>query len=136
MNRYPIRSRAAVSLAVVSMLALAPAQAASPEDLLAGYAARSMRAPEAARGKMFFTAPQGKDWACATCHGAAPVTDGRHAVTGRPIRPLAPSADAARFTDRDKVEKWFRRNCTDVAGRECTDAEKADVLAWLISLKR
>ena len=38
--------------------------------------------------------------------------------------------------DRCRVEKWFRRNCNDVVGRECTAAEKADVLAWLLTLKR
>jgi hypothetical protein len=30
------------------------------------------------------------------------------------------------------VEKWFTRNCRDVLGRECTPAEKADIMAWLI----
>ena len=43
--------------------------------------------------------------------------------------------DKLGFSDPAKVEKWFRRNCNDVAGRECTAGEKADVLAWLISLK-
>jgi hypothetical protein len=37
-----------------------------------------------------------------------------------------------RFTDTAKVDKWFRRNCKDVASRECTAAEKADMLAWLL----
>jgi len=37
--------------------------------------------------------------------------------------------------DPAKVEKWFRRNCNDVMGRECTAGEKADVLAWLLTLK-
>jgi len=34
------------------------------------------------------------------------------------------------------VDKWFRRNCKDVLSRECSAAEKADVMAYLISLKR
>ena len=29
----------------------------------------------------------------------------------------------------------FSMNCRDVVGRACTAGEKADVLAWLISLK-
>ena len=49
---------------------------------------------------------------------------------------LAPAFNPERFTDPAKSEKWFRRNCNDVLARECTAAEKADVLAWLISLKR
>ncbi|HEX7384701.1 MAG TPA: DUF1924 domain-containing protein, partial [Burkholderiaceae bacterium] len=31
--------------------------------------------------------------------------------------------------------KWFRRNCGDVLGRECTADEKADIVAWLATLK-
>ena len=42
---------------------------------------------------------------------------------------------ADRFTDVTRSEKWFRRNCNDVVGRECTAAEKADVLAWLLTLQ-
>ena len=48
---------------------------------------------------------------------------------------MAPAVNPERFTDAAKTEKWFRRNCNDVAGRECTPAEKADVLAWLLTLK-
>ena len=40
-----------------------------------------------------------------------------------------------RKTDAAKTEKWFRRNCNDVVGRECSAGEKADVLSWLASLK-
>ena len=39
------------------------------------------------------------------------------------------------ISDSAKVEKWFRRNCKDVLARECTAAEKADVLAWLMTLR-
>jgi len=54
-----------------------------------------------------------------------------------PLRPSgsAPAANPARFTDRTAVELNFRINCKDVVGRECTAAEKADVLAWLLTLK-
>jgi hypothetical protein len=34
------------------------------------------------------------------------------------------------------VEKWFKRNCNDVAGRACTALEKGDVLTYLLSLKK
>ena len=134
MRKPRIRSRAAAGLAFALTVVFASANAASPDELLAGYTALAAGAADAARGKAFFTSPHGKDWACASCHGTTPVAGGRHAVTGRPIQALAPAANAARFTDRAKVEKWFRRNCADVVGRECTSAEKADVLAWLISL--
>ena len=60
---------------------------------------------------------------------------GRHAVTGKVIGTMAPAVNPERFTDPAKTEKWFRRNCNDVMGRECTAAEKADVLSWLRTLK-
>ncbi|NLZ40851.1 MAG: DUF1924 domain-containing protein, partial [Comamonadaceae bacterium] len=56
-------------------------------------------------------------------------------VTDKPIAPLAPAADPRRFTDRARVDHMFRLNCRDVVGRECTVQEKADVLAWLVSLR-
>ena len=54
--------------------------------------------------------------------------------TDTPVAPLAPAANAERFTHPAKVEKWFRRHCNDVLGRECTPAKKGDVLAYLTSL--
>jgi Domain of unknown function (DUF1924) len=77
----------------------------------------------------------GHEWSCASCHGVVPTRSGKHAATGKPIAPLAPAFNAVRFTEAAKTEKWFRRNCNDVMGRECTAAEKADVLSWLLSLK-
>lgn len=111
------------------------AHAATPGELLAGYTAQAGSAPAPARGQTFFTTKHGKDWSCSTCHGAVPTQTGKHASTGKSIAALAPAFHAERFTDAAKTEKWFRRNCNDVIGRECTPAEKADVLAWLLSLK-
>jgi len=135
MNKSRIALAAAAAIALSSMALTRPADAATPTELLAAYAARSARAPSAEQGKAFFAMPHGRDWSCATCHGVSPATEGRHAVTGRSIQPLAPGANPTRFMDRDKADKWFGRNCGDVVGRACTDAEKADVLAWLITLK-
>jgi hypothetical protein len=56
-------------------------------------------------------------------------------VTGKSIEALAPSANANRFTDTSKTEKWFKRNCKDVFSRECTAQEKADIVAWLLTVK-
>ena len=109
--------------------------AATPAELLAAYTAQAGAPAQAARGQVFFTTRHGHEWACAQCHGNPPTQDGKHAATGKLIHPLAPAFNAHRFTDAGKVEKWFRRNCNDVVGRECTPAEKADVLAWLLSLK-
>lgn len=107
------------------------ALAASPQELLQGYGG----APQPARGQAFFNATHGREWSCSSCHGAPPTQQGKHAATGKAIAPLAPAFNPQRFTDPAKVEKWFRRNCGDVVGRECTAAEKADVMAWLLTLK-
>lgn len=118
------------------LVAAGPARAVSPADQLSRYAAQAGRTPEPVRGQQFFNASHGREWSCATCHGATPSAAGKHASTGRPIAALAPVANAERFTDTAKTEKWFRRNCNDVVGRECTAAEKADTLAWLLSVSR
>jgi len=132
-SRTPLTRRAAAAAGLA--LIAAGAHAAHPADLLATFAARAGAAPQPARGQQLFTARHGREWSCASCHGAAPTQAGRHASTGKPIAALAPAANAERFTDPAKVEKWFRRNCNDVVGRECTDGEKADVLAWLAGLR-
>ena len=44
---------------------------------------------------------------------------------------MAVSVSAERFTDPEKVAKWFTRNCNSVLGRECTAAEKGDVITYL-----
>ena len=108
--------------------------AATPSDLLKSYEAGSGKASPA-RGEQFFNAKHAKEWSCASCHENPPNHDTKHIVTGKVIKPLAPSANPARFTDEAKADKWFKRNCNDVLGRECTAQEKADVLSWLMTVK-
>ncbi|MGD2137387.1 MAG: DUF1924 domain-containing protein [Gammaproteobacteria bacterium] len=72
-----------------------------------------------------------KDRRCADCHGADLTQPGRHQRTNKPIDPMAPSVAIERYTDPDKVEKWFRRNCRWTWGRECTVQEKGDLLEYL-----
>jgi hypothetical protein len=127
-----MRALAAVGLMVAAASA---ASATSAVDLSAAYAAQAGAAAEPPRGQRFFNTVHARDWSCASCHGAVPTQAGRHAATGKSIAPLAPAFNPERFIDPAKAEKWFRRNCNDVVGRECTAAEKADVLAWLLSLK-
>jgi len=117
----------------------ATAQAATPAELLATYRADATRQaagfqPSAQRGAEFFARQFGvsaKMPACTSCHTDNPSQSGRHVVTDKQIKPLAPAANAERFSDAAKVEKWFRRNCTEVVGRECSAAEKADFIAFL-----
>jgi mono/diheme cytochrome c family protein len=111
------------------------AGAATPSQIAATYAGTAPGAPSAARGQQLFTSTHGREWSCASCHGDVPTGVGRHARTGKPIEPLAPGANPARLTDPARVEKWLRRNCNDVTGRECSAQEKADVVLWLTTLK-
>lgn len=113
-----------------------PAHATTPAEQLAAYTAQAGSVGQAARGQQLFTARHGKEWSCSSCHTATPIAEGKHASTGKVIAPMAPAFNPNRFTDAAKTEKWFRRNCNDVMGRECNAAEKADVLAWLQTFKR
>lgn len=128
-----VLTHAAVAAALV--LATSAAGAVPPSELAATYNARAGSPGDPARGERFFSTSHGREWRCVSCHGSPPTGEGRHAATGRSIAPLAPALHAGRLSDPAKVEKWFRRNCNDVLGRECTQGEQADVLAWLISLK-
>lgn len=113
--------------------------AATPAELLSGYQAEAARQapgfqPSAQRGAELYKRQFGvsaKMPSCASCHTDHPAQPGRHVVTDKAIKPLAPAANAERFSDPAKVEKWFKRNCTEVVGRECTAAEKADFIAFV-----
>lgn len=94
------------------------------------------RPGNATQGEELFNQKHGDAWSCASCHNSPPTTTGKHASTSKPIKPLAPALNAEAFTDTAKIDKWFKRNCRDVMKRECTPAEKADVMAYLLSLKK
>ena len=125
---------AAVVLLAAAAIGATPARGDTPNQILERYVAQSGVAPSPAKGRQFFVGTHGREWSCGTCHGDVPLRMGTHAVTRKPIAPLAPAADSARFADLAKSDKWFRRNCNDVLGRECSPAEKADVLSWLLTL--
>lgn len=113
-----------------------PALAVTPAQQLNDYAHAAGITPDPAAGQKFFTSRHGHDWSCASCHTDNPLQAGKHAESGRRIAPLAPAANHYRFTNHAKTERWFHRTCIEVVGRECSATEKADVLAWLISLKQ
>jgi len=122
-------------LIIAATLFAAGAQAETPRDFLTRFEKEAGTTASAARGAQFFTNKQGGEWSCASCHTDKPTQGGRHAKTDKPITPLAPAANAERFTDAAKVDKWFRRNCNDTVNRLCSAQEKADVMAWLLTLK-
>lgn len=139
-GRYGLRGRASwVGAALLCGLWWAAwasaAHAGTAQTELARWEQAAGQAGNAAKGQAFFTQRHGGEWSCASCHGQPPVAQGKHAATGKVIAPLAPAYNPERLTDSAKVDKWLRRNCKDVLARECSDVEKADVLAYLVGLK-
>jgi hypothetical protein len=89
-------------------------------------------------GKAFFNREltiRGKQIACASCHTTNPANPGKHIVTKKPIKPLAPSANAERFSDVAKVEKNFEKHCLEIIGRDCTAEEKGNYIAYMLTVK-
>lgn len=131
------RRTLAVSLMGLACWFTTAAQAGdtTPAGQLAHWSAQAGRPGNVGQGQVFFSSRHGGEWSCASCHGTPPTANGKHANTGKTIAPLAPAFNNKAFTEVAKVDKWFRRNCKDVLSRECSAAEKADVLAYLNSLQ-
>ena len=127
--------RVLLGLGVLCFIGSSFAADTQPDALLSQYQHAAGQKADRLRGQKFFNATAANELSCASCHGASPVLAGKHASTGKTIAPLAPMVNPERFSDSAKVEKWFRRNCKDVLARECTAVEKADVLAWLMTLR-
>ena len=116
--------------------------AAARDDLLSTYAtAAKASAPSfsgfsATRGEKLhvtrFTSGKPETLSCTTCHSDSARSAGR-TPAGKAIEAVAVSVTPTRYTDPIKVEKWFKRNCTEVLGRECTPLEKGDWLSYMIS---
>ena len=117
------------------------AYAETPQNFLDGYAQEAkaqnpaFKGFSAKAGEAFYKNKHGGDWSCSSCHTDNPAAEGKHTVTGKLIQPLSPNANAARFSDTAKVNKWFKRNCNDVLKRECTPEEKGNLLTYLLSVK-
>ena len=134
-NRFLTTVLAALGV-VTSIGAPAWAQATTPAAQLQRWQAAAGAPGDAARGQKLFNTKAGNDVSCASCHGSPPTGPSRHAGTGKPIDALAPAFNSERFADQAKADKWFRRNCKDVFSRECSAAEKADLMAYLLSLRQ
>lgn len=125
------------------MSASLPAIADTPQQMLAGYSAEAAGeqpgfSASAERGREFYLKRRDiseKMPNCSSCHTESPSAEGTHVITSKAIQPLSPSINEKRFTDKTKVEKWFRRNCKEVVGRACTPAEKADLIQFILTRK-
>lgn len=128
-------------VAVAALPAVALAGDARRDAILAGYAGKARAADPAAtafsarRGEILFrtkwTGGDPRTSSCTACHTADPRRPGQNAKTGRPIEPVAVSANPRRFTDPATVEKQFTRDCRNVLGRECTPLEKGDYITFM-----
>ena len=129
-----------MKLSVVFVLAAAfcgtAAKADVVADLLKQYERQGASAFASARAEAMWTQPfadtkTGEKRRCSSCHHDDLRRSGKHAVTGKVIEPLAPSANPKRLTDPEHIEKWFTRNCKWTLGRECTAQEKGDFLVMI-----
>ncbi len=88
----------------------------------------------AAEGKKLYTSEHvqdGQPVSCATCHTANPRAQGRSPV-GKIVDPLSPAVNPVRFSDPAETEKWFKRDCKQVLGRECTAEEKGHFTTFVL----
>ena len=103
-------------------------QTKSADPAFAGYSA--------ARGetlfKSTFTGGKLETNSCTACHTNDPRKPGQTRA-GKDIDPMAVSVTPKRYTDLEKSEKWFGRNCNNVLGRECTAQEKGDFIAFMVT---
>jgi hypothetical protein len=126
-------------MALMVAVCMATAASATPasDELFAKFKSEGASNFSVEQGKKNWTkelkGEGGETLSCTTCHSDDLTKDGKHHKTGKLIKPMAPSANAERFTDAKKIEKWFKRNCNDVWNRECTAQEKGDILKFLLS---
>jgi cytochrome c553 len=125
-------------IVLVGGFALASSAAIAKADfnrLLQHYTQQGGKEFSAERGKAFWFKDQssesGETMNCASCHGKDLTQAGKHNKSGKAIEPMASSINPERYTDLEKIEKWFTRNCKQVLRRECTAQEKGDVLRYL-----
>jgi cytochrome b len=123
----PARARAAApAAAAAGQLRAWEDQARRERPGFAGFSA--------AEGRKLYVSEHvqdGQKVSCATCHTANPRADGR-TPAGKLVEPLSPAVNPARFGDAAETEKWFKRNCKQVLGRECTAEEKGHFVTYVL----
>jgi len=128
--------------ALILTAACGAAFAAAQDRLLETYAAAAKLADpgfagfSAERGKALFlgkfTAGRPETPSCTVCHTENPRERGQTRA-GKAIDPMAASVSPKRYTDLQKTEKWFGRNCRNVLGRECTSLQKGDFIRFMLT---
>jgi hypothetical protein len=124
----------AIGLGLAMLMSTTPFAATAVDELLSEYRQLGATNFSAAAGKAFWNQAirrDGSERRCASCHTADVRQLGKHALTGKEIKPLAPSVMSKRLTNPSKMRKWLKRNCEWTRGRDCTPQEKGDVLTYL-----
>ena len=133
---YSLLKPTALALALFSASLTLYADAIT--DLQAKYAIDSTQTFSTETGQKLWNKryqnKDGKERSCASCHGDNLTLTGKHAKTGKLIKPMAPSVNPQRLSNTKKIEKWFKRNCKWTLGRECTAQEKGHMLSYLANL--
>ena len=137
-----MKNRLFVAIAFVALMPIIAYAAAAQKPIIDGYLAAAKAENSAFSGfsaelgKAFFLAKHDTSAdtpSCTTCHTADPTKAGQTRA-GKDVAPMAVSKTPDRFTDAEKVEKWFTRNCQSVLGRACTAQEKGDFITFMASL--
>lgn len=119
---FSVNSALADSPAVTKLLKEYTAQGANKPDLQAGQRLWSTTF----KGDKRFA-----QRSCASCHTTNLKQKGKHLKTKKVIDPMAPSVNAERLTSTREIKKWLKRNCKWTLGRECTAAEKTNLLTYI-----
>jgi len=128
-----------VAAACALSMLLSPLACATPESdaLLQKYQSKGAGKADPVKGKQNWeriVETDGEQMSCAnSCHNSDFAKDGKHHKTGKVIRPMSMKVNPERYTNIKKMEKWFKRNCNDAWGRDCTAQEKADFLAFMLA---
>jgi cytochrome c peroxidase len=128
-----------------------PTQAEVAKQLLAKYSVdakeEAIQAGDANPRPIIFSAEAGRafyikrrtfserDLSCSSCHTDNPAKQGKNIQTKLKIDPLAPSVNANRFTNAQKVQRNLAKHCNDLWGRDCTSQDKGDFITYLMSVK-
>lgn len=128
-----------ITLGLTTFAALPALAAGVIDERLAAYEAEGAGPFDAEKGKSIWTqkfthAKADKPRSCSICHTDNLQALGKHAKTGKAIKPMAPSVNPKRLTEVREIEKWLMRNCKWTLGRECTAQEKGDFLSYLRNL--
>jgi len=114
-------------------LSFSQAENIAVNNLLQDYVKQGANTADAEQGKQLWqkTFNNNGERSCASCHTKDLTQNGKHIKTNKDIKPMSPSVNPERLTDRKKVNKWFKRNCKWTLGRECTAQEKTNFLVYI-----